>query len=150
VLAMVRQQTLWAALGADPSRAGAIVEETLRHDPPVQLTSRVAGAAMEIGGTAGRLSVPKGDIMMLLLAGAQRDPLIYNDPNSFNPGRGSIRHLAFGLGPHFCLGAPLARLEATIALSALTAKFPQARLDREPVYKPNVTLRGMSTLSVTV
>ncbi len=146
VLAMVRQPALWTALGADPSRAGAIVEETLRHDPPVQLTSRVAGADMYING----LRVPKGDIMMLLLAAAQRDPAMYPDPNSFAPDRGAIRHLAFGLGPHFCLGAPLARLEATIALSALTARFPQARLDSEPAYKPNVTLRGMSSLAVQV
>jgi len=146
VLAMVRQPAVWKALGADPSRAGAIVEETLRHDPPVQLTSRVARADMEIGG----LGVPKGDIMMLLLAAAQRDPAMYTDPNSFAPDRGAIKHLAFGLGPHFCLGAPLARLEATIALSALTARFPQARLDSEPAYKPNVTLRGMSSLAVQV
>jgi cytochrome P450 len=58
--------------------------------------------------------------------------------------------LAFGHGAHFCLGAPLARLEASVALSAVTARFPQARIDSEPVYKPNVTLRGLSTLGVRV
>ena len=58
--------------------------------------------------------------------------------------------MAFGKGPHFCLGAPLARLEAAIALSAATARFPRARLAGEPVYKQNVTLRGMSTLPVAV
>jgi cytochrome P450 len=58
--------------------------------------------------------------------------------------------LAFGHGVHFCLGAPLARLEARIALSAVTARFPDARLVGEPVYKPNVTLRGMATLSVAI
>jgi cytochrome P450 len=58
--------------------------------------------------------------------------------------------LSFGKGLHYCLGAPLARLEAAVALSAVTARFPEARLDGEPVYKPNVTLRGMSSLAVVV
>ncbi len=58
--------------------------------------------------------------------------------------------MAFGHGVHFCLGAPLARLEARIALSAVTARFPDARLVDEPIYKPNVTLRGMATLSVAI
>ena len=60
------------------------------------------------------------------------------------------RHLAFGYGPHFCLGAPLARLEAGVALSKVTARFPQARLAGEPQYKPNLTLRGMASLEVAV
>jgi cytochrome P450 len=94
------------------------------------------------------VDVPKGDIMMLLFAAAHRDPAHCPDPDTFDPGRGTIRHLAFGLGPHFCLGAPLARLEAGIALSALTSRFPSARLAGEPEYKPHVTLRGMSRLPV--
>ena len=143
-LAMLRHPRHWAALGEDPGAAPAIIEETLRYDPPVQMTGRIAGADMTIGG----VTVPKGDTMMLLLAAAQRDPAMYVDPNTFDPGRGTIRHLAFGVGPHFCLGAPLARLETTIALSALTARFPQARLAGDPVYKPNVTLRGMASLPV--
>jgi cytochrome P450 len=66
------------------------------------------------------------------------------------PDRESIRHLGFGKGPHFCLGAPLARLEAAIALSEVTARFPHARIADEPQYKPNLTLRGMSTLPVAL
>ena len=80
--------------------------------------------------------------MMLLLAAAQRDPAIYDRPDEFDPDRGTIRHLAFGLGPHFCLGAPLARLETTIALSALTARFPNARLDGEPVVQTELSRCG--------
>ncbi|MCV7179786.1 cytochrome P450, partial [Mycolicibacterium sphagni] len=95
-------------------------------------------------------TIPAGDSMMVMMASAQRDPQMYDDPDTFDPDRGAIRHLAFGLGPHFCLGAPLARLEATIALSALTARFPNARLAGDPVYKPNVTLRGMATLPLTL
>ncbi|MCV7319157.1 cytochrome P450 [Mycolicibacterium confluentis] len=145
-LAMLRNPQLWAELRGSPELASAIVEETLRYDPPVQMTSRVAGEDMTIGD----VSVPKGDLMMLLLAAAQRDPAQCENPDTFDPHRGAIRHLAFGLGPHFCLGAPLARLEATIALSTLTRRFPDARLAGEPSYKPNVTLRGMATLPVDV
>lgn len=145
-LAMLRRPTHWAAVAADENRASAIVEETLRFDPPVQLVGRVAGQDMTIGDVA----VPEGDTMMLLLAASHRDPAMYPDPDMFDPDRGAIRHLAFGLGPHFCLGAPLARLEATVALSALTARFADARLAAEPVYKPNVTLRGMASLHIAV
>jgi cytochrome P450 len=145
-LAMLRQPRHWAELAADPSRASAIVEETLRFDPPVQLTSRVALDDVQIGDVA----VPKGDIMMLLLAAAQRDPRAIDRPNEFDPDRGVIKHLAFGKGAHFCLGAPLARLEASVALSALAARFPNAQLAGEPVYKPNLTLRGLATLRVTI
>jgi cytochrome P450 len=133
-------------LAADPERAPAIVEETLRYDPPVQLVGRVAADDMTIGD----VTVPKGDTMMLLFAAAQRDPAVYSSPDAFDPDREGIRHLAFGLGAHFCLGAPLARLEARIALSAVAARFPNARLVGEPTYKPNVTLRGMATLSVAI
>jgi cytochrome P450 len=96
------------------------------------------------------VTVPKGDTMMLLMAAAQRDPAAFDRPDTFDPGRETIRHLAFGHGVHFCLGAPLARLEARVALSAVTARFPQAKLAGEPVYKPNVTLRGMAALPVAL
>lgn len=145
VLALLRHPGQWTALAADPHRAAAIAEETLRYDPPVQLTSRIAAADL----TIGEVTVPKGDVMMLITAAAQRDPGVYDRPDEFDPDRTPIRHLAFGLGPHFCLGAPLARLEAVLALSALAAKFPDLRLTGEPVYKPNVTLRGPATLPVT-
>ena len=146
VLAMLRHPEHWAALGRDSSRAPAIVEETLRYDPPVQLVGRIAGEDMSIGG----VDVPRGENMMLLLAAAHRDPAVTERPDEFDPTRAAIRHLAFGLGPHFCLGAPLARLEANVALSAVTQRFPNARLETEPAYKPNVTLRGVADLVVAV
>ena len=146
VLAMLRHPEHWSALSQDPDRSSAIVEETLRWDPPVQLVGRIAGEDMSIGGA----HVPKGDSMMLLLAAAHRDPAANEQPDQFDPTRDPIRHLAFGLGPHFCLGAPLARLEATVALSAVTRRFPNARISSDPSYRPNVTLRGMTALDVAV
>ena len=146
ILALLRDPGQWAALGADPHRAPAVVEEALRYDPPIQLVGRIAAADM----TIGRMAIAKGEIMMLLLAAAHRDPAAFDRPDEFDPDRQQLRHLAFSKGPHFCLGAPLARLETAVALSALTARFPQARMDSEPQYKPNLTLRGLSTLAVTV
>lgn len=146
MLAMLRNPIHWSGLGADPGRAPAIVEETLRYDPPVQLAGRVAMADMTIGD----VDVPAGDIMMVLLAAAQRDPAEFDRPDTFDPDRGTLRHLGFGRGIHYCLGAPLARLEAGAALSAVTARFPDARLAGEPQYKANVTLRGLSRLMVSV
>jgi cytochrome P450 len=144
ILAMLRHPTQWAALSADPQRVSAVVEETMRYDPPVQLMGRIAADDMTIGDT----TVPKGDVMMLLLAAAHHDPAAVDRPDEFDPDRETIRHLGFGKGPHFCLGAPLARLEAAVALSKVTARFPQARLAGEPQYKPNLTLRGMASLEV--
>ncbi len=146
VLAMLRHPRYWTELSRDAKRAPMIVEETLRYDPPVQLVGRVAGSDMTING----VDVPKGDIMMLLLAAAHRDPAVNERPDEFDPDRTAVRHLAFGLGPHFCLGAPLARMEAAVALSAVTKRFPTARLTGEPVYKPHVTLRGLESLSVSL
>jgi cytochrome P450 len=158
ILVMLREPRYWSDLAADSDRAPMIIEETLRYDPPVQLIGRTAAEEMTIGEVTGGqersdrgvVTVPKGDTMMLLMAAAQRDPAAFDRPDTFDPGRESIRHLAFGHGVHFCLGAPLARLEARVALSAVTARFPHAKLAGEPVYKPNVTLRGMASLPVTL
>lgn len=146
ILALLRHREHWTALASDAELAPAIIEETLRYDPPVQLAGRIAGADMTIGG----IDIPKGDNMMLLFAAAHRDPLVTDRPDDFDPTRDTVRHMAFGKGPHFCLGAPLARLETAVALSAVTKRFPNAQLAGEPVYKPNVTLRGMDSLPVAL
>jgi len=146
ILAMLRHPRQWTALAVDPQRVSAVVEETLRYDPPVQLMGRIAADDMTIGDAA----VPKGDVMMLLLAAAHRDPAACERSDEFDPDRESVKHLGFGKGPHFCLGAPLARLEAAVALSKVTARFPHARMAGEPQYKPNLTLRGPASLDVKV
>lgn len=145
-LALLRHPGQWAALAAEPARVTGVIEETLRYDPPVQLAGRIAAEDMSVGG----VTVPKGDNMLLLLAAAHRDPDLLERPDEFDPQRPTIRHLGFGKGLHFCLGAPLARLEATVALTALAARFPDAALAGEPTYKQNVTLRGMSALPVSL
>jgi cytochrome P450 len=146
MLAVLRHPPQWAALGGDATRAPAVIEETLRYDPPVQLVGRIAADDMTIAG----VELPAGDAMILLLAAAQRDPAEFERPDDFDPDREALRQLGFGHGAHYCLGAPLARLEASVALSEVTTRFPRARLDGEPQYKTNVTLRGLSALSVAV
>lgn len=145
VLALLRHPEQYALLGADAGLAPAAVEEVLRYDPPVQLTARVAGDDL----TAGGLPLPSGALVVLLLAAVGRDPSANPEPDRFDIGRSQPRHLAFGHGAHFCLGAPLARLEAQVALGAFARRFPHARLAAaNPRYKDNVTLRGLAALPV--
>lgn len=146
ILALLRHPGQWAALTANPDRVGVVIEETLRYDPPVQMVGRFAGEDMTIGD----IELAKGDAMMLVLAAAQRDEAEFEWPEIFDPDREVLHHLAFGRGPHYCLGAPLARLEAGVALQAMARRFPGARLDGELHYKPNVTLRGLSTLPLAL
>ncbi|MFV8308736.1 cytochrome P450 [Mycobacteroides chelonae] len=145
-LAMLQTPEQWKLLGQNADRAAAVIEETLRYDPPVHMVARVADGDMTVGGS----TFPGGEWVLLMLAAAQRDPEIGPDLDVFDPDRAEIKHLAFGHGPHFCLGAPLARLEAKLALSSITARFPDVRLTGEPSYKPNVTLRGLADLPVRI
>jgi cytochrome P450 len=146
ILALLRHPDQLAALRADPDLAGSAVEETLRYDPPVQLTGRVARGAMQVGP----VSAPDGAVLLLLLAATGRDPDAFAEPDRFDIRRAAGSHLAFAAGPHFCLGAPLARLEATIALQAFTARVADPQLDPAGVaYKPNLNLRGPGRLTVS-
>jgi cytochrome P450 len=145
VLALLRHPDQLAQLRADPDLAAGAVEETLRYDAPVQLTSRIARGGMQIGP----VSPPDGAIVLLLLAAAGRDPAAFPEPDRFDIRRGAGGHLAFAAGPHFCLGAPLARLEAIIALRAFAARVTDPELDADAlVYRPNLNLRGPRRLVV--
>jgi cytochrome P450 len=145
ILALLRHPDQLAALRADPGLAPGAVEETLRYDAPVQFTGRVARGGMQVGP----VSAPDGAVLMLLLAATGRDPLVFADPDSFDIRRGAGNHLAFAAGPHFCLGAPLARLEATIALQAFATRVADPELDPAGLaYKPNLNLRGPGRLMV--
>jgi len=145
ILALLRHPDQLAALRADPELAAGAVEETLRYDPPVQLTGRVDGGGMQVGP----VSAPDGALLLLLIAAAGRDPEAFPDPDSFDIRRAAGHHLAFAAGPHFCLGAPLARLEATIAVQAFATQVTGPELDPAGlVYKPNFNLRGPQRMVV--
>jgi cytochrome P450 len=97
----------------------------------------------------GQVSAPDGAVLLLLLAATGRDPQVFDDPDSFDIRRGASNHLAFAAGPHFCLGAPLARLEATIAVRAFATRVTGPELGPAGLaYKPNLNLRGPGRLVV--
>jgi cytochrome P450 len=146
ILALLRHPDQLAALRADPELAAGAVDETLRYDPPVQLTARIARGI----GQVDTISPADGAVLLLLLAATGRDPQEFADPDRFDISRGAAGHLAFAAGPHFCLGAPLARLEATITLQAFAARAAEPALDTARlVYKPNFNLRGPQRLIVS-
>jgi len=144
-IALLRNPDQLERLRADPGLMTNAVEEFLRYDGPVQLTSRMATADRTLCGRAVR----KGEQVVLLLAGANRDPAVFTDPDRLDVGRRDVRHLAFGQGIHFCLGAQLARLEASLALGALVERFPGLRLaDPEIRWSSNTILRGPEALQL--
>ena len=145
ILALLRHPSQLALLQDDPSLAAGAVEETLRYDAPVQMTGRVARDGMQIGN----LFLRDGALILLLLAATGRDPDAFADPDTFDIRRGATNHLAFAAGPHFCLGAPLARLEAAIALQEFATRLAAPELDEDALrYKPNLNLRGPDQLVV--
>jgi cytochrome P450 len=141
-LALARAPQEFAKLAAQPDLAGPAVEEFLRFDSPVQLTARFALADTDLDG----VPVPAGSAVLLLLAAANRDPALCPDPDELRVDREPTRHLAFGHGIHFCLGAPLARLEAQVVFRALAQNFTGIALAGEPVWKPTTVLRGLRHL----
>jgi cytochrome P450 len=141
-LALARRPQEFAKLRARPELARRAVEEFLRYDSPVQLTARFALDDSTLAGT----SVPAGSAVLLLLGAANRDPGLCPDPDEVRVDREPTRHLAFGHGIHFCLGAPLARLEAQIVFRALAEHCTGIALDGAPEWKPTTVLRGLRHL----
>lgn len=138
-----------AKLKADPGIVGAVVEEALRYEPPVDMTGRLASAEMEAGGCPLR----PGQSITVSLRAANHDPEVFEDPHRFDVGRKHRPHMAFGGGAHICIGAPLARLETGVALVRLFARFPNLRLadpEAEPAWRSLPFFRGMEHLRVLV
>ena len=136
-----------ALVREDPERRiPALIEETLRYDPPVQMLMRLAMEDSEIRGVA----IPKGAIVLPLIAAANRDPDVFPDPDRFDIERNTQGHLGFGLGNHFCLGASLARLEARVALQTIFERLPNWRIETADVTRHGSWLiRGPTTLPLT-
>jgi len=110
-----------ALVREDPERhIPALIEETLRYDPPIQLTARLATQDSELAG----VRIPRGSLVAVLLASANRDPAEFEDPDRFDIDRPTPAHFGFGFGNHFCIGASLARLEGTIALEMILTRLP--------------------------
>lgn len=134
-----------ARLREDPSLWPGAVEEILRYDPPVQLTARMARTDTTVAGTAIRA----GELVVIYLAAANRDPAVFPDPHRFDIGRPNAgRHLSFSGGRHFCLGAALARAEGEAGLRCFFTRFPDAALAGAGIRRPTRVLRGWAELPV--
>ena len=141
--------TRWERLVENPAGVQAFVEETLRFGPAIDGWLRVTTRDVTIGES----TIPAGSRCLLLLGAANRDSATFAHPDAFDPHRADVRdHLSFGYGPHFCIGAALARLEAQVALTQLTAAMPGLRLASEHLssFKPNVGFRAHNALPVLV
>jgi cytochrome P450 len=144
VMALLQNPDQLRLVREDPALIPAAVEEVLRYESPIQYTARVAPADMEIGGQ----TIRKGQAIMAVLAAANRDPERFPDPNRMDIHRENNRHVSFGWAAHFCYGAPLARLEAQIALESIL-QLPNLRLDPAPLaWHDNQGFRGLKALPI--
>jgi cytochrome P450 len=145
VFQMLKHPEALALFQSDPPKhARGVTEEVLRCDPPVQFNGRLCVESTQVGGS----KIEAGQFVLMLLGAANRDPAKFENPDLFDITRNDDRHLAFGYGIHFCLGAPLARAEGEIALRSMAERFTDWRLLQEPVYKEMITLRGLDSLHV--
>jgi len=145
VLALLRHPAELSRLRTTPGLITSAVEELLRYDGPVQRTARVASADATIGGH----TIRQGEMVMPFIGAADRDPAQFPEPDRLDLSRADNRHIAFGWGIHFCLGAPLARVEGQIAIDTLFRRLPRLALVGDSVeYRQSLTLRGLKTLPV--
>ena len=146
-VALLGDPESWSRLGRDPALVPAAIEEILRYDSPVQLTTRVATEDVEVGGTV----IAAGQPVVVCIGGANRDPEVFEQPDEFRIDRSDPgKHLAFSLGAHHCLGAALARLEGRIAIEELTRRYPALELAAPPTRRPLLVVRGYDSVPVRV
>jgi cytochrome P450 len=145
VVALLRHPAQLARLRADRSLIPAAAEEMIRYDPPLHLFVRTAAVDVTIAD----VDIPADGEVAALLGAANRDPAVFADPDTFDVGRDPNPHVGFGAGLHFCLGAPLARLELQAALSALLDHAPKLALAAEPVQRNTFVLRAYTAVRLT-
>jgi len=148
MLTLLRHPDVLDRLRREPAMVTWLVEELLRFEPPVQMrTNRITLADIEVAG----VTIPAGSPLALVLAAGNRDPNRFPDPDRFDPDRTDNEHLAFNSGIHYCFGAPLARVEAQVALPALARRLVNPRLVTDPPpYRPSPELRGPRHLTVDI
>ena len=145
VLALLRHPDQLRKLRSDPTLMTSAVEELMRFDSPVGRQNRVARQDLELGGR----QIRKGQLVAALLGAANRDPQQFPDPDRLDITRSENRHVAFGYGIHFCVGAPLARLEAQIAIGTLFRRIAGIELaDDPPVWREDINIHGLKSLPV--
>jgi cytochrome P450 len=144
MLAMLRDPRAWSQVVEDPALVVPAAEEMMRFDSSLQIFERTATRPVEVHGT----TVGEGQKIAALLGAANRDPAVFAEPDRFDVGRSPNPHLAFGAGIHFCLGAPLARVEVQAVLGALRRQLPGLRLAAEPERRPEFVIRGLRALEV--
>lgn len=145
VLALLRHPGELAAVREDRVDIKDVLDEFMRYDGPGKTVVRVAREDFEFAGQ----SIKQGQRVFLILGVADRDPAVFEDPDHLRFDRGLVRHVGFGLGPHFCLGAPLAKLEAGIAIPAIVKRFPDLRLAPGPLqWLPYLGTRGLRELKL--
>jgi cytochrome P450 len=143
LLALLRDEELRSRIGQDDQLVSAAVEEMLRLETPIQFSPRLTAEEVVICDRR----IPKDTIVMLHMGAANRDPEVFPDPDQLRLDRQNSRHLSFAWGPHFCLGAPLARLEATLALPRVLNRFPDLQLMPVPQsWRESMAMRGLSEL----
>jgi unspecific monooxygenase len=144
--ALFRNPAQLAALRADHSLIPSAVEELMRYDTPLQLFERWVLDEIEIAGT----TIPRGAEIAMLFGAANHDPEVFRDPGRLDLTRRDNPHISFSAGIHYCIGAPLARIELAASMTALLQKAPALSLAAEPKRKPNFVIRGLEGLSVDV
>jgi len=145
LLALLRHPEQLARVQADPALVPNAVEELLRYDSPVQRTARITTEEVDLAGH----HIAKGAMVVVALGAANRDPAQFADPDRLDVTRRDVRHVSFGFGIHFCLGAPLARVEGQIALGALLRRAPGLTLDEPTLeWRESSVLRGLKRLRV--
>ncbi len=145
-LVLLRNPDQLRRLRADRSLLPAAIEELMRFDSPLQLFERTATEDVEIGG----ITVRQGQKIAALLGAANRDPAVFAEPDTLDVGRAENPHISFGAGVHFCIGAPLARVELQATFGALLDRTSSLELGGEPVRRPEFVIRGLASLPVVL